>query len=280
MKKTYLPAPLPESEWDFSRYKSEFEITQAFYYEYSRSCEAIHPIILGGRHFWGSSVHVPEEIKLSDPEAYFEAVKSLPGGLYFEFLSAMPEFPKKPLCDCEDLGIKFQFYGQHTSPAALKSYEKAFFEPDEPRLKGLNEISPDCYSDPFIIKSGYGMHVISFLGLNWGCTDKELLEDFERLLKSNRPKQFEGLRHPLQRGLGNRVLPFRKDAALGWLEVWRKKEKGTISWDQYISLYHPDHDHPNRPKYSKKESKITTLKAMNAKAKKVIRWFAGEDVSF
>ena len=281
MSSNYLPDPLPESEWNFSQYKSEFEITQAFYYEYCRSCEAIHPWIVGGRHFWGSPVPVSESERLEmESKDYFEAIQELPGASYFEFLSITPEFPDKALSECADLGTRFKFYGQHTSPQPLKSYDISFFSWEIFKPEAFKPVTPDCYNNPFYGRRGYGLPVLAFLGINWGCTDKELLEEFAVFLKANRPERFAGLRHPLQRGLGNRILPFQKDTALGWLSVWRRKEKAMITWDQYIALYAPEYDNPTKVEHEKRDSLLRRLKKENQNAKKVIDWFSGKSVDF
>lgn len=269
MKPKYLPEPLPDAEWDFSRYKDEGEISRAFYYEYCRSCVEIHPWIVGARRFWGSTVPVPPEQALNmEADAFFAEASSLPAFPFFEFLSAIPDFPKKPLSEC-DLSRAQWFYEASTSAEGIVTYHKdCLSEPGT--LEGLQQVSEDCFKDPFRGPIGFGEAALVFLSLNWGRTDTELQEDFREFLKRNRPKRFKSLTHSPKGGIGNVVLPFKKNTALDWLGVWRRRQK--VTWPKYMSVYFPESD---KSAYSRRAQLEREEKKKCASAQKVLNWFAG-----
>jgi len=274
-----LPKPLPESEWKFDMYKGERQVTLAFYYEYCRSCPAIHKWIIGGRKFFGSTVPVPEGWGLDmTGEAYLKQIKPFPASGLFDFMSLLSDFPEKRLIDSGRLNEACMLAGFDTTPEPLVSYAVNYIM-GGPDLSALRQVSGSCY-EYSRRPMGHGKETLTFLGVNWGATDKEIIEEFKKFLKENRPQQFKELREPMKRGMGHHILPFRKDIALEWLGIWRRKELGQITWDEYIALYEPEYDNPRKKAHSRRADKVRALKHAKAKAGKILRWFAGDDVKW
>ncbi len=271
-----LPDPLPDNEWRFDAYKSDFAVTQAFYYEYCRSCTAVHKLIIGGRRYFGTLSGRREEVTLDlTREEYSASIKKLPCYPIFRMLSAIPEFPEKPLRNVPDLSIYLNVLGVHTSPIGLTSYDIPSYLSNW-MWKMPEQVSEDCFSDPLYGPTHFGKTTLSLLSIHWGLSDKELLQDFRDFLKKNRPESEKDRCDSDVRGITGESLPFKKSVALNWLSIWRRKEAALITWDEYVALYHPEYDNPTNRRHGKRDALVRRLKFQKSQAERVLGWFAGK----
>lgn len=282
MKNSFLPEPLPEKEWKLPRYKSEVNQSTEFYYEFSRSCEELHKWIIGGRRRWGVPEEPPEDYKLDiSNDEFYSQVRKFPGWRLFGFMGALEDFPYKPFSECEEVGMKFMFFGAHSSPLGITAYDKSFFT-ESPLFSwdSIESTSPVFFNNPFEHANSYGSSSLAFLGINWGASDTDLVKEFKVLLKNNRPQEFKKPIEQQRRGLGKDVLPFKKNAALKSLGVWRRLKHLDGDWNTYMELYYPKYCRIDCKEYGRYDEVLRQSRRDVEMADKILRWFAGEKIKF
>jgi len=266
------PGRLPESEWDFEKMIEEGvipkdEIHHCFFYEYARSSNAVKEMV----EYMRKSKFLYEEGMDESGVKDIEIMKHKHWEV-ISFLIDMPGFPGKTWRKALDDKIERMIEehsggsGQHDFSAEYLSKLReairlVFLGSLQPRWRWRSPLrfwtpksidsgklklkSQYLYDGPFHSRSTASEETLSFLIINWGNTDKVLGEEFWRFLKKYRPKEFPAPKPDLlQQTVQGDYLPFRKDHALKWLGIWRrKKEVKEISgqeqdpWMNYIDFY-------------------------------------------
>jgi hypothetical protein len=105
---------------------------------------------------------------------------------------------------------------------------RAWFE----RLSKAFTFSPECEIKPAPETSSFEIQI------PWRLSDSEILAHIKTIIEWHRPKQFKeyAKAKPLLQLDVHDVLPFRKDAALQWLGVLRRRNS-VNTWREYFKLY-------------------------------------------
>lgn len=126
-------------------------------------------------------------------------------------------------------------------------------------------------------------------GINWYLTDKEILWYIAHTLKWRRPAQFKHLAKTseIQHSFVGKF-PFRRNAALQWLGVYRRRKAAT-SWPKFFALYPEENDDKRKSKSAQRsqfeargvsggrlaldESRLRAREEDWRKAKLILEWF-------
>ena len=127
--------------------------------------------------------------------------------------------------------------------------------------------------------------------IDWRATNGEIMEKLKSFLEENRPAQFKdhATTAQVQRSF-DIALPFRKNSALDWLGVYRRR-KMVSTWAEFFALYPEESKNKRPPKsthreivHSKKVQPVSSrvnldenrLRAREddlRKAKLILKWF-------
>lgn len=261
---------MKREEWDFSGLP-DAELDACFYYEFARSADVIKNGVTAWRKSFLKLATVkiawfnaptdswlPGTIRHSDDaefEKYTAAMidddaanavkpKSLShiDARMLDFVSAFDEFPNKPWQLIKDSPIKQKFAKEWKVP-----------DSNDPNLcltdltanlsvwHGMNlsalEMIQAAEHHPSNRQIRLTHHVFGF---SWNYRNKELVAAFEAWLNTNRPAHFPEQTHAKSvTGFGWQRFPFRKENALGWLGVLRRR-KSVKTWREYFQRYNPN----------------------------------------
>jgi hypothetical protein len=113
------------------------------------------------------------------------------------------------------------------------------------------------------------------LRINWLANDRAIVESFEKNVCAARPQEFKECAiapPPSQQSFDGSRLPFRKNSALMWLGVYRRR-KAVAEWSNYVELYHPEESRFGLSTSIAHGDLIRARREDCRKAKLILGWF-------
>jgi len=248
---------LPDVEWnysDLSNYSDDC-VRGIFLYEYFRYSDKLRKLVIrcreGRAPIWSPLSPLDEEWireATNGNDAFFPLVQQL---------KSCPGFPDTPALQI----IKNGYPGASQtdsgkdwlrdlgSVGAVHLYGRETLDSDSEITDEFQKFSSKCSqleNEPGIEYHFKGSvqarksESIFVLGLNWNAPDKQIIQDFRKVVLNRRPEQFRELaRIPAQQTAFGKFfgkLPFKPISALNWLGVLRRRN-AVKTWREFFSLY-------------------------------------------
>jgi len=292
-KSTLHIKPLPKEEWDFSEVIEKYGVDHVFFYEYSRSCARAYKdfqlLIDKAKILFGTSLKKkPKSSILKNKDKEIESFFNHPIGQYIFILRNIEGFPKLPLILNDNyrkyfefglinLGIypkSVTFFPLNHLNISADNWDSSLGEPMEESMEGPSDL---ISSETFQKKSAFmgaptfgdsGFTTYSLLGFNWAFPDKDIKNEINRFLKSNRPPRYNKDKDPSKHfGIKGTPLNVKRKNALEWLSFWRKFQHAR-NWDNYFQLFEEDWN----PQEDSLVAKIR-LQLQIKKTEVILEWF-------